>query len=134
MSETQHITEQAMSPQCFGGQHEECKKTLSYILEDGIGRTMICPCRCHDRAPKSSTSEQAAHAYLISWEYEITQPAVGEETAARAWIKRSVLTTSKEMAGDWLDAITELMSTNQVRNLAVLKAELGKWEKVKSDG
>ncbi len=127
---TQTIEESALSPQCHTGQHEACKHRVSYIPEDGNARTLVCPCRCHDRAPVFSGDPQ--HAYLISWEYlhvDAGVQIVGEDPP-EAWLSRRVLTNSKDIAGEWLDGCAALMETHKVRNLSLLKAVLGDWEKV----
>lgn len=130
-SQVQNVTEQAMSPQCFSGQHEACKHTLSYLGEDNVGRTMECPCRCHDRPQVAAEAGKPEQLYQLSWEYEVIQPAPeGEEKPLVAWLKRRILTTSKEIAGDWIEAVAQLTKTNKVRNLVVLRSEIGKWEKI----
>lgn len=153
-ADAQHIEERLMSPQCYEGQHETCKRSLSFIGEDGISRSMVCPCRCHDRAPVAGSSEHPEILYMISWEYEVTQeqppemictthasgtcdgtgpacaPAKRPRPALRAWISRKVITTSKELAGDWLDSIVELGASHGLRNVLVMKAKVGNWEKV----
>ena len=147
--ETQHIEDALMSPQCYTGQHEVCKRSVSWIAEDGNARTQRCPCRCHDRAPE--TKKDPDRLYLLSWEYELSQPAEipcpsctsgkpgcprcdGKglvDGTATAWIHRQVMALSPEVAGDWLDAVAELVKTNRVRNLLVRKAPVGVWETVK---
>lgn len=116
-----------MSPQCLAGQHEDCKHRLSYIPDDGVARTMVCPCRCHERAPVAG---QAAEEFLysIAWEYEFIQPATEGTEELKAWLRRKVLTNSKDIADDWLSAIEVLLQTNGVRSLVVRKAAIGKWE------
>ena len=127
----QNITEQAMSPQCFAGQHEICKRTLSYLGDDNVGRTMECPCRCHNRAPVAAEAGKPEQLYRLSWEYEASQAIDNpDDRPLSAWLKRRILTTSKEIAGDWIEAVAELTKTNKVRNLIVLRAEIGKWEKI----
>lgn len=127
---TQTIEESALSPQCHTGQHEACKHRMSYIPEDGNARTLVCPCRCHDRAPVASTDPQ--HAYLIDWEYlHVAEDVqIVGEAPPQAWIRRRVFTNSKDIAGEWLDAVANLIEVGKVRNLSVLKAPLGEWEKV----
>lgn len=123
--EVQHVQENALSPQCLAGQHETCKHTVSWMGDDGIGRTIVCPCRCHDRAPKAkSSADEPEFLYSLGWEYEV------KSDEGSAWIKRKVITTSKDMAGDWIDAVAEQTKANAVRHLSVLKAPLGKWEEV----
>lgn len=120
--EVQHVQEHALSPQCFDGQHPDCKHTVSWMGEDGVGRTMVCPCRCHERAPKAkSAADEPEFLYSISWEYEV------KNDEGSAWLKRKVITTSKEMAGDWIDAVAELTKTNSVRMVSASKAPLGDW-------
>ncbi len=130
-ADVQNLEERVLSPQCFGGQHEGCKHQISFVGEDGVGRTMVCPCRCHDRAPesKSAVDDAPDMLYVISWEYEVSQEqADGKKLTA--WIKRKVLTISKEIAGDWIDGVAELAKTNRVRNLDALRAPFGKLEKI----
>ena len=153
--ETQHIEDRLMSPTCYSGQHEACKRTLSFIGEDGVSRSQICACRCHDRAPVAKTAENPTVLYLLSWEYEVRQPQPDQticETHAEvgscdgkgprcvlktlprpdltAWIQRRVLAVSREVAGDWLDSVAELVKTNRVRHLVVMKAPIGDWIKI----
>jgi hypothetical protein len=129
----QHVEERVLSPLCWQGQHDDCKVSLSFVGEDGVGRSMICPCRCHDHAPTVTSGANPAVLYLISWEYEVRQKSPEEgKPDLTAWIRRKVLATTKDLAGDWLDSISELTKTNQVRNLVTLKAPLGTWEKVGS--
>lgn len=150
MTETQHIEDALLSPQCLSGQHEVCKRSISWIGEDGVSRSQRCPCRCHDRAPVAGSSERPERLYILSWEYEVSQeqeiPCPSCKTGlpacprcsgkglvpgeVHAWIKRRVLAVSKGVAEDWIDAVAELAKLGQVRNLIVLRAEVGKWEKV----
>lgn len=130
--ETQTIEEHALSPQCLAGQHETCLQKISYMGDDGVARTMVCSCRCHDRKPTTAAgaTPEPEVMYRISWEYEAKQTnEAGEEVTA--WMKRRVLTDSRGIAEDWLDGIATLITTHKVRNLRVLKATIGLWEEVK---
>ena len=126
-TETQTIIDRAMSPQCARGQHKECKHSLSYMPDDGNARTMICPCRCHDRAPETGDPKVL---YWIRWEYEHVDKKPDDQKDEKVWLAREVLTTQKGIAKDWLDAIENLMQTNLVRELSVMKCELGEWKHV----
>lgn len=127
MSETQSVIERALSPLCATGQHSACKKTLSYMPEDGVARTIVCPCRCHDRAPATGDPKVL---YWIRWEYEQVEKQPDGKPDIKAWIAREVITLSKGVAEDWLQAIEDLMQTNLVRELSVQKCDLGEWKAV----
>lgn len=130
MNNVQYIEENALSPQCLMGQHPDCKGRLSYMPDDGNGRTMNCPCTCHERAPKRIPASAEGTLYVITWEYEHKQPAEGENPEMSAWLKRSVITMDRELAEEWMDAIATLTETNAVRSLVVRRAKISEWETV----
>lgn len=128
---TQNIEIQVpLAPPCVGGQHDSCPHKVSYVGEDGVGRTFVCQCRCHDRAPMVSGNAAQEYLYLISWEYEETQVDEATKEPVSVWLRRRVLTNDKGIAGDWLDGITQLIATNAIRQLVVKKAKIGIWETV----
>lgn len=138
---TQMVEESALSPLCFTNQHATCKHRLSYIPDDGVARTLVCSCRCHERDPAIARRDATAgdrpiheSVYLVSWEYEEVQTPDGTDKPLSAWLRRRVLTNSKDIAGDWLEGIATLVETNKVRNLVVKKAVIGTWEEVKIEG
>lgn len=128
----QMIEESALSPLCFTNQHEICKHRLSFISpNDGVARTLVCSCRCHEQRP-AREGERPAHetVYIVSWEYEEVQTPEGSDKPVSAWLRRRILTNSRDIAGDWLEGIATLMETNKVRDLVVRKAAIGTWEDV----
>ena len=127
----QMIEESALSPLRFTNQHATCKHRLSYIPDDGVARTLVCSCRCHEERPLRE-SERPTHesVYILSWEYEEVQVPDGVEKPLSAWLRRRIITNSRDIAGDWLEGIATLVETNKVRNLVVKKAAIGTWEEV----
>ncbi len=128
---TQNIEEHIpLAPPCLAGQHETCPHKVSYLGDDGVGRTVVCDCRCHDRAPAVAGESVQEYLYLISWEYEEKQVDAETKEPVSAWLRRRVLTNSKDIAGDWLDGVAQLIATNAVRRLVVRKTKIGPWETV----
>lgn len=128
--------EQAMSPQCFGGQHDICKGSLSWMPDDGVTRTIVCLCHCHE-IPATATSAQdqepaQAYCYRISYEREHREVQNGEPDLV-AWVKREYVTVSRESARYWLDDIVTQLEAGKVRNVQAIRAKLGVWEGMKPD-